>query len=862
MKLRLLFFFSFLFINVFTFGAVRNSSSVINYQLNNNWEFKQTDSTNWFKATVPGCVHTDLLNNNLIPDPFYGTNEKKLQWIGKTDWDYQTTFDVPQDIFNKKNIDLVFEGLDTYADVYLNGSLILSANNMFREWILPVKPLLRETNNKIVIHFKNVFEVDIPKLETAPFQLLDQPNNDQSDTMLAMYSRKAQYEFGWDWGPRFITCGIWRNVFLRGWDEFKIENVQVIQKNVSVKKADLNCFINVSSDGNKNVSFNVEVDGKKYAEGNFLLKKGANKIPINFEILKPNLWWTNGLGSHYLYNLHFVVKSEDGQFDSNSQRIGIRSLEVVRQNDQYGESFFVKLNGVPVFMKGANYIPQDNFLNRVSPDRYRHIIKSAVVAHMNILRVWGGGIYENNNFYDLCDSNGILVWQEFMFACAMYPSDPAFLNNVKEEAIQNVIRLRNHPCIALFCGNNEDVVGWYQWGQKEKYPKNIQDEFEGDMHELYQVLLPSVVEQYDAGTYYHYTSPSAGFNNFPPSVGDIHYWGVWHGKEPFDTFNSNIARFVSEYGFQSYPEINTIKKFASPQDMEIHSDVMLSHQKCLADNRKDKEYGNRLIQWYMERQFKQPLNFSMYVYVSQVLQAEGDKIAIEAHRRNMPFCMGSMYWQIDDCWPVASWSSIDYYGNWKALHYYVKRAYKTFLISTEMKNDSLNFYVISDSLSDIKAQLEIKLLNLGGDILFRKSFPIDVKANTSFNYIQLGKNEFENLDPSKMFLKIELTSNLKTLAKNSFFFSQPKNLDLEKPDIKVTAVKNSEGYELKLSTNTLAKDVFLSFDKYDGFFTDNYFDLIPGETKTIEFHTGKNIDDVVNKLKVISLVDSYWLNKY
>ncbi len=855
--MKLFFVSVFLLFSQLAFSIDKDTSSVKVINLNSNWKFSQSGNDNWYSATVPGCVHTDLLNNKLIPDPFYGTNENSLQWIGKTDWDYQSSFDVPPDLYSKNNIELDFNGLDTYADVYLNDSLILSADNMFRTWIVSCKNLLKEKNNILRIHFRNVFEVNMPKMEKAPFKLLDFPNNDQSDTMLAMYSRKAQFHYGWDWGPRFVTCGIWRNIILKGWDGFKIDNVQVNQKNVSAKNAGIISSINITSDKDQKISVNVAVDGKQYAMENFQLKKGENKIPVNFAIESPNLWWTNGLGNHHLYNFNFTVASENGSRDSKNVKIGIRSLKIVREKDSMGRSFYVKLNGVPVFMKGANYIPQDNFQNRVTPERYEHMIKSAAEAHMNILRVWGGGIYENNEFYNLCDENGILVWQEFMFACAMYPADSAFLNNVKQEVVDNVTRLRNHPSLALYCGNNENVVGWYQWGWKQSFHPDVQSDYEKNMQQLYQEIIPEAIKEVDTTRYYHYTSPSAGFNNFSNADGDIHYWGVWHGKEPFEDFNKNIARFVSEYGFQSYPEISTIKKYAAPEDMQLHSGVMLSHQRCMADNRKDKEYSNRLIQLYMDRQFREPKNFAMYVYVSQVLQAEGDKIAIEAHRRNMPFCMGSMYWQIDDCWPVASWSSIDYYGNWKALHYYVKREYKTFLISTQMKDDSLNFFVVSDSLTNVNADLVVKLVDFNGKISFQKSFPVEIKANSSFDYVRLDKNEFENLDESKMVLTAELNSEGKVLAKNSFFFKEPKDLDLEKPNIKITTFRNSDGYGLKLTTNKYAKDVYLSFNNEKGFFTDNYFDLFPGEDKVIELKTANEIKDIDQKIKIISLVDSY-----
>ena len=846
------------FLLVSTFAEAQNLSSVSNYRLKSNWQFKQSDSTKWYPATIPGCVHTDLMNNKLIENPFYGINEKKLQWIGKKDWDYRTEFSVPANVFNKKNINLIFNGLDTYADVYLNDSLILSANNMFRTWKISCKDLLKQKGNTLRIHFKNVFEVNLPKLKKAPYKLYDFPNNDQSDTMSAMYARKAQYEYGWDWGPRLITCGIWKEVVLQGWDNFKINNVQVIQKDVTAQQAKINSILNISSDVQKDVSVKLKIDDSLYVDKNVKLFKGENKIPINITINNPNLWWTNGLGTHYLYNFQFTVNSNNDIVDSCAQKIGVRSLKVVRKKDKFGKSFYVMLNGVPVFMKGANYIPQDNFLNRVSPKRYKHIIKSAADSHMNILRVWGGGIYENNEFYHLCDKYGILVWQEFMFACAMYPPDSAFVNNVKHEIIDNVTRLRNHSCIALYCGNNENEIAWYQWGWKNEFPDSTQKKYEKDMHRLFNEIIPQTLSTVDTTRYYHYTSPIAGFNGTDNSEGDIHYWGVWHGHQPFSSFHTNLARYVSEYGFQSYPEIDAIKQFCPPGKMQLHSDVMLSHQRCLANNRKDKEYGNRLINWYMNRNFKKPKDFDMFVYLSQVLQAEGDKIAINAHRMDMPYCMGSMYWQIDDCWPAASWSSIDYYGNWKALQYYVKKAYSTYSIVPSEKENKIKFYIISDSLQTISAKLELKVMDFSGDVIFKEIVPLNIEENSSKNYLTLFKDSFaKNIDTSHSVLIAKLKSNDKTLTTSTYFFTKFKNLNLEKPDIQISAKAVDNGYELDMTSNKYAKDVYLRCPKVKGFFSDNYFDLFPGKAKKIIFNTEHEIENIIKKLKVVSLFDSY-----
>ena len=427
------------------------------------------------------------------------------------------------------------------------------------------------------------------------------PNNDQADVKIAMYSRKAQFHYGWDWGPRLITCGIWRPMYVEGWSNFKIQDVHIQQKNISFSGADIVSVVNIFSRKEHAVSASLFLDSLNVLTETLNLKPGINKVQLNGHFTNPQLWWTNGLGTQKLYNYQLAVKDGSGCQDVYSTKIGIRSIEIIREKDSLGTSMMVRLNGVPVFMKGSNYIPQDNFQNRVTKERYEHIVRSAAEANMNMLRVWGGGVYEDDQFYDLCDRYGILIWQEIMFACAMYPGDEEYFENVRHEVIDNIIRIRNHACVAMYCGNNENEVAWQQWGWKEKYSKNLQKVVEQNAEKLFSEVIPSALHEADSSRYYHPTSPAAGFRNIAASEGDIHYWGVWHGKEPFETYASHLARFVSEYGFQSYPELSTIAQYATPEERTLHSAVMLSHQRCMADERRDKEYGNRLIQWYMDR---------------------------------------------------------------------------------------------------------------------------------------------------------------------------------------------------------------------------------------------------------------------
>jgi beta-mannosidase len=836
----------------------KHGSTILKQAIATGWTFRDASTQDWHAATVPGCVHTDLLENKLIPDPFYRTNEEALQWIGEKDWVYQARFQAGEDVLGRQQIDLVFKGLDTYAKVYLNDSLVLTANNMFREWRVDARSLLKHGENKITIFFNNVFDETVPKYKNSPYELQAFPNNDQGDPRVAMYSRKAQFHYGWDWGPRLVTCGVWKPIVIEAWDAFKIEGVHIIQEQVTKKEATIVSKIELVSTRAQRVSVVITADNVKLSSGTHELKAGANTITLTGKIAHPNLWWSNGLGTQHLYAYRASVTGDDQAADEYTAHLGVRSVKVIRDKDSSGTSMFVLLNGVPVFMKGANYIPLDNFQNRVTAAKHEYIVKSAADANMNMLRVWGGGIFEDDSFYDMCDKYGILVWHDMLFACAMYPGDDEFLRSVRHEIVDNVKRIRNHPSIALYCGNNENEVGWEQWGWKEKYSPDVQAACETNLKKLYYETIPSALREADSTRYYHYSSPIAGFGKRKNGDGDIHYWGVWHGKDPFEKYEDNIARFVSEYGFQSYPELGTVEKFTEPADRELNSKVMLSHQRCMADDRKDKQYGNRLIKTYMDRYYREPKDFPSYLYMSQVLQAFGVRMAVEAHRRNMPFCMGSLYWQIDDCWPVASWSSIDYYGKWKALHYMAKKVYAPIIVAPKIVGDSVQFWIVSDAQEPVAGDLFVSVREMNGATVTAKTLHLKVSPNMSRVFATLSKKELlGGADEARVVLVSRFTALKERTTENFTYFTYPKDLQLEKPVIAIAAKKVKAGYELSLSTSTLAKNVCLTCADVNGFFTDNYFDMLPGEPTTIIFQTQTALKDAAKKFTAVSLVDMY-----
>ena len=796
------------------------------------WEFSQSDVHKWFPAEIPSVVHLDLYKNKLIPDPFYSDNEKQLQWIEEKDWIYSATFSVSKEELGNQNIELIFDGLDTFAEVYLNGKPILTSDNMFVGHQVDVKKILNQGDNTLVVRFESAVRKGKERAEKLPYKL---PEGER------VFARKAQYQFGWDWGPRFVTCGIWKDVKLRFWNHARIENVKYEQISLHKDLAELEFTIDVFSEGEKRFFLLIHLnDPILMPEVNIELKKGLNSIKIPFEIGKPKLWWTNGLGNQNLYEFLIQLVERDGLtiLEEKTITIGLRTLELIQEPDEFGKSFYFKLNGVPVFMKGANYIPSESFLPRVTDSIYRQLIQTAVDANMNMLRVWGGGIYENDVFYEECDRNGILVWQDFMFACAMYPGDDDFLKSVKQEVIYNVNRLQNHPSIALWCGNNEVDEAWHNWGWQKQFGYSQQDSIKiwNDYKAVFKELIPKMLDSLlsKEKNIYWESSPSIGWGRKESLLqGDSHYWGVWWGKQPFEIYKEKVGRFMSEYGFQSMPSIETFRKFAPENDLQLNSVSVKNHQKHPT--------GYETIQEYMERDFPVPTDFKDYIYVSQLLQAHGMQIAIEAHRRAMPYCMGTLYWQLNDCWPVTSWSSVDYYGIRKASHYQTKRSFEPVMLSITEDENYILVYGINDLPQTERGMLRLELLDFESNIaiweeyhstinnLSTKDIKIfEIKGSNSSLLCRIPKKLFEKFEKSKVVLKASLFGKEKVHTA-IFYFVRPKDLTLTKPNI---AIYILDDQTVLLQSDVLAKNVFLKAD--DVVFDDNYFDLLPRAWKVIK----------------------------
>ncbi|BDX37131.1 beta-mannosidase [Tenuifilaceae bacterium CYCD] len=796
------------------------------------WRFRKAGTADeWQLTTIPGTIHTDLYNSGVIPDPFLGCNSMNLGWVDEADWEYTIKFRVDEFFFKNKHVDLVFEGLDTYAEVYLNDSLILNADNMFRKWVIRCDKLLNDGENSIRILFRSALSETRKKSKELPYTL---PGGEWA------YVRKAAYHFGWDWGPRFVTCGIWKPIYLQSWSDFNIENIQVYTDSIYKGDAYLTAKISVPSGRFQHIEVNVS-DGKRvFASVKSKVGSGKNVITVPFRIKKPKIWWSNGLGESYLYNFSFIVEGENAQ-RTKSINYGIRTIELVQESDSVGKSFYFKLNGVPVFMKGANFIPRQSFLPSASKENFEQLLVDAANSGFNMLRLWGGGAYEEDRFYDLCDSLGILVWQDFMFACSMYPSDSVFLQNVREEATQQVLRLRNHPCIALWCGNNEIDEGWKNWGWKRQFDSvpAIADSIWDGYQKLFHQLLPSVVAKYDAKASYWSSSPQFGWgHNESMAYGDSHYWGVWWGKQPFGKYQEKVPRFMSEYGFQGAPSAHTIKCFSGNGGMP-DSTEMRCHQKH--------PVGYETIDTFMQREGFQPNGIDDWTYYSQITQAIGYRVAIESHRLASPRCMGTLYWQLNDCWPVVSWSSIDYLGHWKAVHYTVRDCYKSVLVSAQVNDSVIVVNAVSDSLQPVSGKITLTILSTLGDTLKQWTKEVLLKPNIAVSVARI-ENPVKKIDYNKYFIHTRLSLKDKSEFELVSFFGKVGELQVEDPLIVQEITKGDNGGTITLSSKYPAFFVELSSSNPDCRFENNYLHILPGRKYAIKY--SGNLDDKL-KLKFL-----------
>ena len=836
--------------------AQSNRSRNANLVLDRGWQFRQMATTaqdaeaGWLPATVPGDVHLDLLDNKKISNPFYRDEESRLQWIENENWEYRVSFDATPALLSRANVDLVFDGLDAAAQVYLNDTQVLNAGNMFRVWRVPVKGRLHTGRNLLRVVFPSPIKAAEAVANADPWQ----PKTKTADKT---YIRKAAYEYGWDWGPRFVTSGIWRAVRIEAWDKVRIADFAIHQRDVSREVAHLDAEVQVESsiDGPAQVSLQYSGDGKPISlTSKVNLHTGQNIIDFPIEIRQPKLWYPAGYGDQPLYDFSAQVSAGSTVSDERKTRTGLRSIVLRRELDKWGRSFEFIVNGIPIFAKGADVIPFDSFPNRVTTANYRRILESARDANMNMVRHWGGGYYETDEFYQICDELGIMVWQDFMFGNDWQPGTYAFKQNIEAEADDQVRRLRNHPSIVLWCGNNETEVA-LNWGDRGALPLSTKFQMWQDYLTEFSGILPRVVARLEPEIPYWPSSPSADYEATSATFesGDMHDWSVWHGRVPFTDYEKHHWRFVSEYGFQSFPEMRTVESFTQPEDRtSIFTPVMLAHQK-------NKE-GNSIIHDYIERDYPEPKDFASFLYVSQVLQAEGIKIGAEHFRRSRPETMGSIFWQLNDCWPVASWSSIDYDGRWKALQYYARRFYAPVLVSPHIEDGAVKVYIVSDKTTPQTAQLRVRLMDFDGKVLLEDKHDVSVDPLVSKVYLDWPLEKLAAAgasDTARVFVIAELSSGDTQISRNLIYLAPVKAVQLKPARLQVQATGSSGKYIIRIVSPVLARSVYLSVGNLDAQISDNYFDLLPGESREITATSAATLDALKAQLHVISLTDAF-----
>jgi beta-mannosidase len=823
---RTLFWFVFFLTTVICSGGVVAQRIL----LNDSWSLSSGARNMQLPVTVPGTVYGDLLKHGLVADVMKGEHEADIQWIANGTWIYYRELEVTDTMLLHAHAELVFEGLDTYAKVYVNDSLVITATNMFRSWRSDVRPLMKKGINSIRVELLPATALAEQAAANFHYKL---PQTDTSATTISSLVRKAPYHFGWDWAPRIPDRGIWRPVYLELWSKMQIRDFTIHTVSLKNEAAQLEARVRISSDTIFKKA-TVTIDQNSFP---CELISGTHLYVFRFTVSKPELWWPNGSGKQVLNIFQLQVKAGNSVLGTATTRTGIRTVELVRETDTIGTAFYFKVNGQPLFMMGANYVPPFQWDTTAAREKF---IAAAKEVGMNMIRVWGGGVYEDDAFYNLCDENGILVWQDLMFACAMVPGDSLFLENVKEEVRQQATRLSGHPSLALWCGNNESDVAWKNWGWQKQYNYSPADSaaiYEAYIR-LFQNAVPQVLSESDPFTSYVHTSPLSNWGkkeNF--NHHNMHYWGVWHGEEAIDSFKVNVPRFMTEYGMQSFPSFHTLSVSAGSDTMQLSNSFIASKQKSYK--------GNRLLYQYIADGYGEPRSVEALCYLSQLMQADAMDIAIRSHRKAAGHCMGTLYWQLNDVWPGASWSTLEHNGTWKAAHYKLSELYAPHLLIPVQQDDSLHvYYVSTDNLPIRGANIDVNVMSLSGKPLGAHTV-LDIESGKDAVEVFVFKLAELAPDSTDAVVLLHLISNGKTLASALHYFVKPNQLKLSKPEIKKSIVFKNGITEITLETNILAKGVYLQYKNTDGRFSDNYFDLLPGEQKTVMFEGQLGLDELV-----------------
>ena len=818
----------------------------------------------WRAATVPGTVHTDLLAHKLIPDPYVGAVEAGLQWIGLADWEYRTRFDVPRNSLNSARSDLVFEGLDTYAEVWLNGDQLLAADNAFRTWRVPVQRKLRAKGNELRIVFRSPIARLLPQVQAMPHKIAGNypsPYGDEpKDAMTGNFARKPGYHYGWDWGPRYVTAGISKPVVLQSWNTLRIDNLQLRQDRVDEARADIAAV--ASLDAVRAGQFDLRLwqtgpDGDRSlaAQRKVSLRAGANRIALPVTVDRPQRWYPAGYGKQPLYR--YELEAGD---TSISTRTGLRSVELRRDPDDKGSSFYFIVNGIPVFAKGANAIPFDMFQPRVTKAQLRRVLESARDANMNMVRSWGGGYYESDDFFDLADELGLLIWQDFMFGGGMQPGyDDAFRASVVAEARDQVRRLRNHPSIVLWCGNNEEEIAWKYWGHgktlKDADPAFADKVWKGYV-QLFGADLRKVVAEEGGGIGYWSSSPGNDLVTEvanTPASGDMHYWEVWgNPAHPPSKFLEITPRFMSEYGLQAWPVQRTIDAFAKRTEQGMATPVIEAHQKFQAGK------GNERLMKYVNYEFGEPKDFAAFVYLSQAMQAEGIELAALHHRASRPHTMGSLYWQLNDVWPGASWSGIDWFGRWKALQFHARRFYAPVAVAAlRGAVGATSVSLLNDRTRTVRGALRLRVMTLDGKILRDENTPVALAALSTTKVADYRDADLlGGADPASAVAVFDLQAEGEPASRKVVYFAAAKQMVWRPDGVRAALRRDGEGHFLEISAARLERAVWVGFGDLDAELSDNALTLLPGESVTLRVTSAATGDALRAALHIQSLAEA------
>jgi beta-mannosidase len=829
---------------------IKGRAAIRTITLDGIWQCKGTNEEEWIQASVPGSVIRDLYKQGKLENPYWRTNEELAIELGRQDYEYKRSFDLREDFLEHERILLRCEGLDTLAELMLNGSHLTSTDNMHRTYEMDVKPLLRSGTNELHI----VFRAPVPYITE---QQALRPLWHTNETLPGFpHLRKAHYMLGWDWGPAIPDAGIWRPISLIGMDAARLHDIHIRQQHSSdAVELSIQVELEQVTWGARRALISIAApDGTLLPLEQVQFTAAEARASLSYLIRSPELWWPNGYGNQPLYSIRVDLYPADSDelLDSRALRIGLRTLTVNRDTDQWGERFAFQVNGVAIFAMGSTYIPEDTILTDNTQEPLERLIQAAVEANFNTIRVRGGGYYPSDRFYDLCDEYGLIVWQEFMFDCAVYAMTPAFAETVRQEFIDNVRRIRHHPSLGLWCGNNEIEWALVDWNVRQDRT------YRSDYLRLFEIMIPEVLQALDPDTFYWPSSPSSGGFFLDPNAenaGNTYCWQVWHGPNKYEDYRQWYPRFCTEFGFQSFPDYSTVESFTLPEDRNPVSYVMEKHQKS--------PNGNSKILSHLSERYLSPKDFDSLIYLSQLLQAEAVKYAVEHWRRHRGRCMGALYFQLNDRWPGVTWSGIDSFGQWKALHYAAKRFFAPVLVSACEEGSRVSLHVTNDTMEKVVGIITWELRDTGTGIHQSGETRVEIDPLSACEVVQLDVTDrlAAERDRRQVYLQYQLIIHDTAVSDGTVWFVKPKHIALQEPRITYDVIDDGDAYTILLQSEALAKHVQLRFLEAYAHFSDNFFDLSPGMQKKVKLKKSDipgsySIEEISRGLQIRSLFDA------